>query len=118
MISKNQSSSVVKILLQSLAADWKFEDDSSELFKLSKTFNPLPTLNFLNTESLQLNTWEWKEGRFFAYELILKFMITNHTHYVSDHEEKVLWDNSFQQVCETKAMPWFHKLVERSYPII
>ncbi len=30
----------------------------------------------------------------------------------------ILWDNSFQQVCETKALPWFHKLVERSYPII
>ena len=25
--------------------------------------------------------WEWREGRMLAYELILKFVITNHIHY-------------------------------------
>ena len=28
------------------------------------------------------STWEWREGRLFAYELILKFLIANHIHYV------------------------------------
>ena len=27
-------------------------------------------------------SWEWKEGRLLAYELILKFLLTNHTHYL------------------------------------
>jgi len=27
-------------------------------------------------------SWEWREGRLLAYELILKFLITNHIHYV------------------------------------
>ena len=26
-------------------------------------------------------SWEWREGRLLAYELILKFLITNHIHY-------------------------------------
>ena len=33
--------------------------------------------DFLMSES-----WEWREGRLLAYELILKFLITNHIHYV------------------------------------
>ncbi|CAB4014275.1 uncharacterized protein LOC113682722 isoform X2, partial [Paramuricea clavata] len=28
------------------------------------------------------STWEWREGRLFAYELILKYLIANHIHYV------------------------------------
>jgi len=28
------------------------------------------------------DTWEWREGRLLAYELILKFLITNHVHYL------------------------------------
>ncbi|KAI8504645.1 hypothetical protein Bbelb_177630 [Branchiostoma belcheri] len=27
-------------------------------------------------------TWEWREGRLFAYELILRFLVTNHIHYL------------------------------------
>jgi hypothetical protein len=44
----------------------------------------LDTPDFMNTSVLQSNTWEWKEGRFFAYELILKFMLSNYSHYVSN----------------------------------
>ena len=28
------------------------------------------------------DTWEWREGRLLTYELILKFFITNHVHYL------------------------------------
>lgn len=28
------------------------------------------------------STWEWREGRLLAYELILKYLIANHIHYV------------------------------------
>ena len=28
------------------------------------------------------SSWEWREGRLFAYELILKYLIANHIHYV------------------------------------
>ncbi|KAL9974515.1 hypothetical protein ACROYT_G011559 [Oculina patagonica] len=31
---------------------------------------------------LMSESWEWREGRLLAYELILKFLITNHIHYV------------------------------------
>ena len=44
---------------------------------------------FLNLEGssssadvLMSESWEWREGRLLAYELILKFLITNHIHYV------------------------------------
>ncbi|XP_022803924.1 uncharacterized protein LOC111341234 isoform X4 [Stylophora pistillata] len=36
-----------------------------------------PSADFLMSES-----WEWREGRLLAYELIIKFLITNHIHYV------------------------------------
>lgn len=29
-----------------------------------------------------MSTWEWLEGRLLAYELILKFALTNHVHYL------------------------------------
>ena len=35
-----------------------------------------------STESLVSEAWEWREGRLFAYELILKLLITNHIHYL------------------------------------
>ena len=35
-----------------------------------------------SAESLVSEAWEWREGRLFAYELILKFLITNHIHYL------------------------------------
>ena len=33
-------------------------------------------------ELLVSEAWEWREGRLLAYELILKFLITNHIHYM------------------------------------
>ena len=32
--------------------------------------------------AVEMQSWEWKEGRLLAYELILKFLLTNHVHYV------------------------------------
>ncbi|XP_028392463.1 uncharacterized protein LOC114517020 [Dendronephthya gigantea] len=48
-----------------------------------KTINKI--IRGLDEESLESSlssTWEWREGRLFAYELILKYLITNHIHYV------------------------------------
>ncbi|XP_033117348.1 uncharacterized protein LOC117117218 isoform X2 [Anneissia japonica] len=33
-------------------------------------------------DSLLSRSWEWREGRLFAYELIIKFLIINHIHYL------------------------------------
>ncbi|XP_071958433.1 uncharacterized protein [Antedon mediterranea] len=33
-------------------------------------------------DSLLSRSWEWREGRLFAYELIIKFLIVNHIHYL------------------------------------
>lgn len=33
-------------------------------------------------DSILASTWEWREGRLFAYELILKYLIANHIHYM------------------------------------
>ncbi|CAH3196446.1 unnamed protein product [Porites evermanni] len=35
-----------------------------------------------SADHLMSKSWEWREGRLLAYELILKFLITNHIHYV------------------------------------
>lgn len=35
-----------------------------------------------SADFLMSESWEWREGRLLAYELILKFLITNHIHYV------------------------------------
>ncbi|XP_020619651.1 uncharacterized protein LOC110057405, partial [Orbicella faveolata] len=35
-----------------------------------------------SADVLMSESWEWREGRLLAYELILKFLITNHIHYV------------------------------------
>ncbi|XP_067055550.1 uncharacterized protein [Acropora muricata] len=37
---------------------------------------------FTSADLLMSESWEWREGRLLAYELILKFLITNHIHYV------------------------------------
>jgi hypothetical protein len=34
------------------------------------------------SENLVSQSWEWREGRLLAYELILKFLIANHIHYL------------------------------------
>ncbi|XP_041455254.1 uncharacterized protein LOC121408020 isoform X2 [Lytechinus variegatus] len=33
-------------------------------------------------DSVLCKAWEWREGRLFAYELIMKFLIVNHIHYL------------------------------------
>ena len=35
-----------------------------------------------SADDLMSDSWEWREGRLLAYELILKFLITNHIYYV------------------------------------
>ncbi|XP_072051956.1 uncharacterized protein [Amphiura filiformis] len=35
-----------------------------------------------STDSLFSKAWEWREGRLLAYELIVKFLIINHIHYL------------------------------------
>ena len=36
----------------------------------------------LQSEMSLSHAWEWREGRLFAYELIVKFLIINHIHYL------------------------------------
>lgn len=41
----------------------------------------LTLLNALSGGFDVTESWEWREGRLLAYELILKFLIANHIHY-------------------------------------
>lgn len=47
-------------------------------------FNVPPS--FVPTEEYSdqtlLATWEWREGRLLTYELIAKFLVHNHVHYI------------------------------------
>ncbi|XP_077982549.1 uncharacterized protein LOC144437480 [Glandiceps talaboti] len=38
--------------------------------------------SYTTPDSLISKAWEWREGRLFAYELIIKFLIINHIHYL------------------------------------
>jgi hypothetical protein len=75
---------VAKLILQSLSAQWKMHDPAAvgqmqeENFLVEVPLDlPLgPNITFPNS-----NSWEWKEGRLLSYELILKFMVSNHIHY-------------------------------------
>ncbi|XP_070575993.1 uncharacterized protein [Ptychodera flava] len=37
---------------------------------------------YISADSIISKAWEWREGRLFAYELIIKFLIINHIHYL------------------------------------
>lgn len=85
LISKNQHPIILKLLLQSLASNWTFEDlpPTSKIADLLNSTSTLPSiLAFIHNGGKISSTWEWKEGRLFSFELILKFVLTNHTHYI------------------------------------
>lgn len=42
----------------------------------------VPEGSSTSPDLLMSESWEWREGRLLAYELILKFLIINHIHYV------------------------------------
>ncbi|KAJ7369479.1 hypothetical protein OS493_038717 [Desmophyllum pertusum] len=100
LVAKDSSNPVfLKLVLQGLAADWKelkslvcylLVTVEHHRYNLTNQQEPAfdrlqsclaegtcPSADFLMSES-----WEWREGRLLAYELILKFLITNHIHYV------------------------------------
>nr|XP_006825186.1 PREDICTED: uncharacterized protein LOC102802136 [Saccoglossus kowalevskii] len=37
---------------------------------------------YTTADGIIARSWEWREGRLFAYELIIKFLIINHIHYL------------------------------------
>ena len=66
IVAKDGSNpTMLKLVLQGLAANWFVADIHGK-----------PDV------ATDEQSWEWKEGRLFAYELILKFLLTNHVHYL------------------------------------
>eukprot|EP00039_Didymoeca_costata_P030236 m.28520 g.28520 ORF g.28520 m.28520 type:complete len:1346 (+) comp8008_c0_seq1:235-4272(+) len=67
IVAKDGSNpTMMKLVLQGLAADWNV-GSSGQL----GTHEQNPT-----------KPWEWQEGRLLAYELVLRFLLTNHSHYL------------------------------------
>ncbi|CAG2214540.1 unnamed protein product [Mytilus edulis] len=73
---------LVKLVLQSLIQDW--EPDITHLtiphdhhHSLLSQGSTIPSVNSANGLPL-LQAWESREGRLFAYELILKYLLKNH----------------------------------------
>ncbi|XP_047141548.1 uncharacterized protein LOC101237868 isoform X1 [Hydra vulgaris] len=81
LVSKEQSSPCLpKIILQSLCSGWKSNTDLlvQPIHNLEK--DRISILHANKMSELQL-TWEWREGRLFAYELVLMSLITNHKYF-------------------------------------
>ncbi|XP_069112054.1 uncharacterized protein [Argopecten irradians] len=81
LVAKSSHSAVlVKLVLQALTEGW--QPDLDALSREEKcgdisTYDTLPSVSNASDGSL-LETWESREGRLFAYELIMKFLIKNH----------------------------------------
>jgi hypothetical protein len=70
IVARDASNAVIaKLVLQGLAAYWPV--DAAALLGKQAEAPTAPQL-----------TWQAQEGRLMAYELIFKFLITNHTHYL------------------------------------
>jgi hypothetical protein len=103
LMAKNPDPYVVKMLLQCLSTNWKTDCVSQLSDTILKNIGlenlEIPHQSFIrlatspqlemnnnnNTKDGAITTssdiWEWKEGRLLAYELIFKFLLSNHTHY-------------------------------------
>lgn len=50
---------------------------------MTASSSPFPDLSPTCLTTLPTHSWEWKEGRFFAYELLLDRMLSNHEEFLS-----------------------------------
>ncbi|XP_071784930.1 LOW QUALITY PROTEIN: uncharacterized protein [Asterias amurensis] len=95
IVAKESSNpGLLKLVLQALCANWSIDislpntkSDKSTVLQEGENKISITTLNMLTSENLQSDmslshAWEWREGRLFAYELIVKFLIINHIHYL------------------------------------
>ncbi len=89
IVAKDSSNPIMlKLVLQGLAAEWAVKENMANTTLGSPTAGspsvPLHSISeVLSSRTLQpSDSWEWREGRLLAYELILKFLVTNHIHYL------------------------------------
>jgi len=108
VVAKDGSNStMLKLVLQGLAANWPIERTllASDANKPAPKQQPHPPHSAQGGRARTWSTatqgvagasprvapppragpapsWQWKEGRLLAYELVLKFLLTNHTHYL------------------------------------
>eukprot|EP01135_Chromosphaera_perkinsii_P001247 Nk52_evm20s163 gene=Nk52_evmTU20s163 len=93
LVAKDSSNPLLlKLVLQGLATKWGVcvsqlvqtqqmsepGDDYCTQNKQTKAFNQPNSTESIGSPS----SWEWREGRLLAYELVLKFIMTNHIHYI------------------------------------
>ena len=104
-VAKDTSNpTVIKLVLQGLAAQWIFNRESQLACRfdanlhhrtssslalrldpaslMSEAHSPRNSHLSFADASAYVGAWEWKEGRFLAYELIFRLLITNHVHYL------------------------------------
>lgn len=92
LVAKDSSNpTMLKLVLQGLAADWEVDvnclchhaDDTSRDSNVTRTRRPLPDVTeCTKAGEMSSRSWQWREGRLLAYELILKFLLVNQAHYV------------------------------------
>ncbi|EGD80684.1 hypothetical protein PTSG_01274 [Salpingoeca rosetta] len=75
VVAKDSSNPVMlKLVLQGLAADWPVDVD--------RLASAAEATGAGDEGDGPGPSWQWKEGRLLAYELILRYCITNHVHYL------------------------------------
>lgn len=80
---------VIQMVLQCLGAGWHFPFHSPLLppHMESLPYLPLPPSSLQSISAPP--SWEWKEGRLLAYELVFRFLLANHVHYTQPHSHKL-----------------------------
>ena len=87
IVTKEQTSAaLLKLVLQSLAASWYADTKMLNIPLHTRSVKHLLQRHGIKsyrqgTEMPINEVWEWREGRLLAYELILRFLITNHVYY-------------------------------------
>eukprot|EP00794_Sanderia_malayensis_P018804 gene18804-20698_t len=91
LVAKQTSNLLLPIkAITSLILGWKTDVASLKDCKVDEKFKGSLPPQRSSIQCLQMKSidevsitelWEWREGRLLAYELILKFLITNHIHY-------------------------------------
>lgn len=99
---------VIQMILQCLGAGWHFPFHSALLPPHTDSLPYLPLSSSASDASDAVPappSWEWKEGRLLAYELVFSFLLANHIHYTQPHSHKLRRVNKTKLSYSTPTTP-------------
>ncbi|XP_066932018.1 uncharacterized protein [Clytia hemisphaerica] len=87
ILAKHQASlSFLKLVLQCLCASWKTDIKSLlepiKTLKQNNAGKERPSVTNKKERHNLTACWEWREGRLLAYEVVLRYLITNNTYFM------------------------------------